>query len=237
MGQGAREAGRPAANSHGCDSRPSIQSGQGAVAQEHGLGQPAGLPYRKQVRRPLPVASDLPATKSPGHRDRAWLDSDWLVDAAPLLEGEVERIANQMRASGHVFTDDTILPLQNDDPERRRTINAHLWVYASRLRRAKPLAVYDFSRGRSHEAPIGFPVSARNSCASFLASERIAAFFRGWRHATTAPTSRFAAVSFRSMSSIRRLGFVSNSEARMPKPVFISDSNARYGASALGNKF
>jgi len=32
-----------------------------------------------------------------------------------------------------VFTDDTILPLQNDDPERRSTINARLWVYASGL--------------------------------------------------------------------------------------------------------
>jgi transposase len=84
------------------------------------------------------------------------LMSEWLVDAAPLLEGVVERMADQVRASGHVFTDDTILPLQNDDPERRRTINARLWVYASGLRRTKPLVVYDFSRGRSHDAPIRF---------------------------------------------------------------------------------
>ena len=84
------------------------------------------------------------------------LMSEWLVDVAPLLEGVVERMANQVRDTGHVFTDDTILPLQNDDPERRSTINARLWVYASGLRRTKPLVVYDFSRGRSQDAPIEF---------------------------------------------------------------------------------
>jgi hypothetical protein len=57
-------------------------------------------------------------------------------------------------SSGHVFTDDTILPLQNHDPTRRTTVKSRLWVYARSRRRYKPLVAYEFSRTRSHGAPL-----------------------------------------------------------------------------------
>jgi Transposase IS66 family len=49
-------------------------------------------------------------------------------------------------ASGHIFTDDTVLPLQNHDPTRRCTVKARLWVYARSRRRHKPLVAYEFTR-------------------------------------------------------------------------------------------
>lgn len=82
--------------------------------------------------------------------------SEWLVDAAGLLEGVVKRMAETVKATGQVFTDDTILPLQNDMPERNATLQSRLWVYASGLRNHKPLAVYQFSRTRSRDAPTAF---------------------------------------------------------------------------------
>jgi len=44
--------------------------------------------------------------------------------------------------SGHVYTDDTTLPLQNDDPTRRKTFEAKLWVYAKDHRHGPPLIVW-----------------------------------------------------------------------------------------------
>jgi len=82
------------------------------------------------------------------------LMSDWLLQASELLEAVYERMVERVLASGHLFTDDTILPLQNDEPERRRTtIKGRLWVYACHHRRQKPLITYDFSRSRSQQAP------------------------------------------------------------------------------------
>lgn len=84
------------------------------------------------------------------------LMSDWLIQCAPLLEELHRRMIRKVLDSGHVFTDDTILPLQNVDPTRRTTVKARLWVYARSPRRHKPLVVYEFSRSRSQQAPLGF---------------------------------------------------------------------------------
>ena len=90
------------------------------------------------------------------------LMSQWLIEAAFLLEDLVTRMGNAVKATGHVFTDDTILPLlsrtgdSHHDPTRHRTIQARLWVYGSGLRNSEPLAYYAFSRSRSHEAPKHF---------------------------------------------------------------------------------
>lgn len=80
--------------------------------------------------------------------------SDWLMQCAQLLEELHRRMIRKVLDSGHVFTDDTSLPLQNDDPERSGTIRAKLWVYARYRRRHKPLVTYEFSRSRSQEAPL-----------------------------------------------------------------------------------
>lgn len=84
------------------------------------------------------------------------LMSDWLMQCAELLEDLHRRMIRKVLDSGHVFTDDTSLPLQNDDPERSGTIRAKLWVYARCRRRHKPLVTYEFSRSRSQEAPLAF---------------------------------------------------------------------------------
>jgi transposase len=83
------------------------------------------------------------------------LMSDWLVQCAELLEPLHARMLANVLASGHVFTDDTILPLQNDEPGRKTTVKARLWVYARSRRRHRPLVAYTFSRSRSQSAPLG----------------------------------------------------------------------------------
>lgn len=82
------------------------------------------------------------------------LMSDWLIQCAELLIELHARIIRKVLDSGHCFTDDTILPLQNRDPTRRTTIKSRLWVYARSHRRHKPLVAYEFSRTRSHGAPL-----------------------------------------------------------------------------------
>ena len=54
---------------------------------------------------------------------------------------------------GHVYTDDTILPMQNDDPDRIRTLQSRIWVYRTDDQHGPPIVTYDFSRSRSKEAP------------------------------------------------------------------------------------
>jgi len=83
------------------------------------------------------------------------LMSAWLVQCAPLLEDLHARMRRKVLDSGHIFTDDTILPLQNKDPARRSTIQSRLWVYARHHRRHKPLVTYEFSRSRSQDSPLG----------------------------------------------------------------------------------
>ena len=59
------------------------------------------------------------------------LKSEWLLQASELLGVVHQRMIEKVLASGHLFTDDTILPMQNDEPGPRRTmIKGRLWVYA-----------------------------------------------------------------------------------------------------------
>lgn len=82
------------------------------------------------------------------------LMSAWLVQCAGLLEDLHARMRRKVLDSGHIFTDDTVLPLQNKDPTRRSTIQSRLWVYARHHRRHKPLVIYEFSRSRSQDSPL-----------------------------------------------------------------------------------
>ena len=54
--------------------------------------------------------------------------SEWLVDCAELLEGLHRRMVLKVLDSGHIYTDDTTMPLQNHDPTRHKTYEAKLWV-------------------------------------------------------------------------------------------------------------
>ncbi len=67
------------------------------------------------------------------------LMSEWLVDCAQLLEDLHRRMAVKVLESGHVYTDDQTLPLQNHDPARHKTYEAKLWVYAKDNRHGPPL--------------------------------------------------------------------------------------------------
>lgn len=84
------------------------------------------------------------------------LMSEWLVDCAELLEGLHRRMVLKVLDCGHIYTDDTTLPLQNHDPTRRKTYEAKLWVYAKDDRHGPPLIVYAFSKSRTRDAPLTF---------------------------------------------------------------------------------
>ena len=83
--------------------------------------------------------------------------SDWLMQCYPLLEDLHRRMMRKLLDSGHIYTDDTTLPLQNDDPARRSTVEAKLWVYAKDHRHGPPLIVYEFSRSRTRECAADGP--------------------------------------------------------------------------------
>jgi transposase len=84
------------------------------------------------------------------------LMSEWLMQCYALLEDLRRRMIRKVLDSGHVYTDDTTLPLQNDDPARGKTFEAKLWVYAKDNRHGPPLIAYEFSRSRAREAPLSF---------------------------------------------------------------------------------
>lgn len=86
------------------------------------------------------------------------LMSEWLLQASELFDDLMKRMIATVLARGHVFTDDTILPMQNKNPDRNTTIKSRLWVYAAytESERQKPLVVYDFSITRSQSAPVSF---------------------------------------------------------------------------------
>lgn len=105
-------------------------------------------------------ADGLPLYRLSGRLERIGIKiphslmSEWLVRAAELLEGLPRRMLRKVLDGGHVFTDDTTLPLQGKDPERHGTVASKLWVYARSARGHPPLAVYRFTRSRSREGPI-----------------------------------------------------------------------------------
>ena len=82
--------------------------------------------------------------------------SEWLMRSAEVLEPVYQRLKQDVLARGHMFTDDTILPMQNHDPQRRTTHKARIWVYATNDQRGPPITVYDFSAGRQQGAPHAF---------------------------------------------------------------------------------
>ena len=84
------------------------------------------------------------------------LMSEWLVQCAELPEGLHRRMVLKVRDSGHVYTDDTTLPLQNHDPTRRKTYEAKLWVYAKDGRHGPPLIISAFLKSRTRDAPLTF---------------------------------------------------------------------------------
>ncbi len=107
-------------------------------------------------------ADGLPLYRIAGRLARLGIDlshtlmSEWLGQCSELLEDLHRRMIRKVLDSGHVYTDDTTLPLQNHDPQRRKAHEAKLWVYAKDNRHGSPLIVYEFSKSRTRDAPLTF---------------------------------------------------------------------------------
>ena len=66
---------------------------------------------------------------------------------ADLVEPLYERMANEVRASRVVATDDTIMPMLS----REKCANARMWVYVGDD--AHPCNVFDFTLSRGRDGP------------------------------------------------------------------------------------
>lgn len=73
----------------------------------------------------------------------------WVAAAADLLKPLVERMAELVRQSRVIQTDDTPVPVLN--PGSRRTKTGHLWVYLGDVEH--PYAVFDYTPTYSGEGP------------------------------------------------------------------------------------
>lgn len=78
---------------------------------------------------------------------------DWLAKCGELLLPISQIMMNDVLNRGHVYTDDTILPMQNDDADRHRTIQSRIWVYRTDQQQGPPIVTYEFSRSGAKGAP------------------------------------------------------------------------------------
>ena len=76
--------------------------------------------------------------------------SVWCRDVADIVEPLYELMAERVRASHVVATDDTILPLL----QKRKTAKARMWVYVGDA--TQPYHVFDFTLDRSRDGPLRF---------------------------------------------------------------------------------
>jgi transposase len=76
--------------------------------------------------------------------------SVWCGDVADLAEPLYQLMAERVRASHVVATDDTILPMQSPD----RAVQARMWVYVGDA--GNPYNVFDFTRTRGRDGPKHF---------------------------------------------------------------------------------
>jgi transposase len=76
--------------------------------------------------------------------------SVWCGDVADLVEPLVALMAERVRTSHVVATDDTILPMQS----KGKTINARMWVYVGDD--TQPYNVFDFTLDRGRDGPKRF---------------------------------------------------------------------------------
>jgi transposase len=76
--------------------------------------------------------------------------SVWCGDVADFVEPLYDLMADRIRASHVVATDDTIMPMQNKD----KCANARMWVYVGD--EAQPYNVFDFTLDRGRDGPSRF---------------------------------------------------------------------------------
>jgi transposase len=73
----------------------------------------------------------------------------WMARAAELLEPVVKRMADLVRQSAVIWTDDTTVPVR--DPKLNKTRTGRLWVYIGD--REHPYTVFDYTPNRSRDGP------------------------------------------------------------------------------------
>jgi transposase len=76
--------------------------------------------------------------------------SVWCGDVADFVEPLYRLMADRVRASHVVATDDTIMPMQSKD----KVANARMWVYVGD--EAQPYNVFDFTMDRGRDGPTRF---------------------------------------------------------------------------------
>ncbi len=79
---------------------------------------------------------------------------DWLLKVSEKLYPLYQLLKQQSLSGPRVWTDDTVIPMQNDQKHRKRTIQARLWVYIGGSLNDPPTVFYDFTRSRSQEGPL-----------------------------------------------------------------------------------
>lgn len=77
----------------------------------------------------------------------------WLMEVAHKLKPLIPLMADSIRAGLRIWTDDTVIGLANDDPNRHRTIQARLWSYIGGQIDQPNTVVYDFTRTRQQCGP------------------------------------------------------------------------------------
>ena len=120
-----------------------------ASAIEKGLAAPGLLSYivtsKFAVYVPLYRLEDIFARQ--GFEISRTTQSVWCGDVADLVEPLWELMAERVRASHVVGTDDTIMPMQNPG----KTANARMWVYVGD--HDHPYTVFDFTLNRGRDGP------------------------------------------------------------------------------------
>jgi len=79
-----------------------------------------------------------------------------LIAVAEKAQPIIDMMSDDIRAGPLIATDDTIMPLHNDDPKRRRNIQARLWVYKGGPAENPSIIVFRFTRTRAQSEPLEF---------------------------------------------------------------------------------
>jgi len=139
-----------------CDTNgenPSIQTAKKPeTAIDKGLAGPGLLAYIVTSKfsdyLPLYRLEDIFARQ--GFEISRATQSVWCGDVADFVEPLYQLMADRVRASHVVATDDTIMPMQSKD----KVANARMWVYVGDD--AQPYNVFDFTMDRGRDGPKRF---------------------------------------------------------------------------------
>jgi transposase len=132
---------------------PSIQAAKRPeTAIDKGLAGPGLLAYivtsKYSDYLPLYRLEDIFARQ--GFEISRATQSVWCGDVADLVEPLYHLMADRVRGSHVVATDDTIMPMQSKD----KVANARMWVYVGD--EAQPYNVFDFTMDRGRDGPKRF---------------------------------------------------------------------------------